>query len=99
MGNEEMKIPAIKTEAGTIWHLMQPAKPDCCGTPMRGAPVDCQGCKWQKECYEESAESEAGAMRVKPASAKQVGGDHYVSQKVQPWDVIDTWPTDQRIGF
>ena len=38
-------------------------------------------------------------MRVKPASAKQVGGDHYVSQKVQPWDVIDTWPTDQRIGF
>ena len=49
-----------------IWRLMQPAKPDCCGTPI---------------------------------SAKQVGGDHYVSQKVQPWDVIDTWPANQRIGF
>jgi hypothetical protein len=29
----------------------------------------------------------------------QVGGDHYSAAPVQPWDVIDTWPLEQRIGF
>jgi len=29
----------------------------------------------------------------------QVGGTHYKSQKVQPWDVIDTWPAQQQVGF
>lgn len=30
---------------------------------------------------------------------RQVGGDHYRHLQVQPWDVIDSWPRDQRIGF
>lgn len=29
----------------------------------------------------------------------QVGGTHYKNQKVQPWDVIDTWPVQQQVGF
>lgn len=29
----------------------------------------------------------------------QVGGDHYKSMNVQPWDVVDTWPIEQRIGY
>ena len=29
----------------------------------------------------------------------QVGGDHYKTQAIQPWDVMDTWPMAQRIGF
>jgi len=29
----------------------------------------------------------------------QVGGDHYTRMPVQPWDVIDTWPASQRVGF
>ncbi len=29
----------------------------------------------------------------------QVGGDHYKAMAVEPWDVIDTWPTEQRIGY
>jgi hypothetical protein len=33
------------------------------------------------------------------ASTRQVGGDHYVGMGVQPWDVVDTWPRDQRIGY
>jgi hypothetical protein len=33
------------------------------------------------------------------ASTRQVGGDHYVEMGVQPWDVVDTWPRDQRIGY
>lgn len=30
---------------------------------------------------------------------KQAGGAHYTAMSVQPWDVIDTWPIDQQIGF
>ena len=33
------------------------------------------------------------------ASATQVGGTHYKDKAVQPWDVVDTWPLEQRIGF
>lgn len=29
----------------------------------------------------------------------QVGGTHYKAMGVEPWDVIDTWPLDQRIGY
>ena len=29
----------------------------------------------------------------------QAGGEHYKKLGVQPWDVIDTWPTDQQIGY
>jgi Protein of unknwon function (DUF3310) len=28
----------------------------------------------------------------------QIGGDHYKNMGVEPWDVIDTWPIEQRIG-
>lgn len=33
------------------------------------------------------------------ANNMQVGGDHYVTMAVQPWDVVDSWPLEQRIGF
>lgn len=33
------------------------------------------------------------------ARSEQVGGDHYKRMAVQPWDVVDTWPLEQRIGF
>jgi len=36
---------------------------------------------------------------VKTANAKQVGGSHYKDMGVQPWDVVDTWPYQQRIGY
>jgi hypothetical protein len=29
----------------------------------------------------------------------QVGGSHYKTLRVQPWDVVDTWPVEQQIGF
>lgn len=29
----------------------------------------------------------------------QVAGDHYLKMGVQPWDVVDTWPREQRIGY
>lgn len=33
------------------------------------------------------------------AGDRQVGGKHYQQMGVQPWNVVDTWPIEQRIGF
>jgi len=40
-------------------------------------------------------------IKQKPASARsgQVGGNHYKEMGIEPWDVVDTWPREQRIGF
>lgn len=32
------------------------------------------------------------------ANAEQEGGDHYKRMGIEPWDVYDTWPTEQRVG-
>lgn len=29
----------------------------------------------------------------------QVAGDHYTRMDIQPWDIVDTWPLDQRIAY
>ena len=31
--------------------------------------------------------------------AHQEGGAHYKRLGIEPWDVIDTWPTEQQIGY
>lgn len=36
--------------------------------------------------------------KIQTARDKQVGGDHYKGMGVEPWDVVDTWPLEQRIG-
>lgn len=36
---------------------------------------------------------------VKKANDKQVAGTHYKDMGVQVWDVIDSWPLEQRIGY
>ena len=33
------------------------------------------------------------------ANDLQYGGDHYKNMGVEPWDVVDTWPIEQRIGY
>ena len=33
------------------------------------------------------------------ANSKQVAGEHYMKMDIEPWNVIDTWPLEQRIGF
>lgn len=32
------------------------------------------------------------------ADDRQVGGTHYRNMDVSPWDVVDSWPLEQRIG-
>jgi hypothetical protein len=33
------------------------------------------------------------------ANDMQFGGDHYKIMGVEPWDVVDTWPIEQQIGY
>lgn len=58
--------------------------------------------KWRAECEARSIEYKKKlikeyAMQVS-ANSKQIGGDHYKNMGVEPWDVVDTWPLEQRIG-
>jgi len=32
------------------------------------------------------------------ANLKQVGGTYYKDMGIEPWDVVDTWTPEQRIG-
>ena len=41
----------------------------------------------------------ANVKQPESASDVQVGGTHYLSMGVEPWDVVDTWPLEQQIGF
>lgn len=45
--------------------------------------------------YTTLEEEEAWKMK---ANEVQIGGTHYKEMGVEPWDVIDTWPREQRIG-
>lgn len=38
------------------------------------------------------------AKEEQRANDKQVAGTHYKDMGVEPWDVVDTWPLEQRIG-
>ena len=43
--------------------------------------------------------SELNKHNILTANAKQVGGVHYKKMKIQTWDVVDTWPIEQQIGY
>ena len=59
--------------------------------------------KWRAECEQRSSNLKAKVIETlsrnkAKANAKQYGGDHYKNMGVEPWDVVDTWPIEQRIG-
>ena len=33
------------------------------------------------------------------ANLIQIGGDHYKAMAIEPWDVVDSWPLEQQIGY
>ena len=41
---------------------------------------------------------EVNTKPVSGADLRQEGGTHYQDMQIEPWDVIDTWPGEQRIG-
>ena len=51
--------------------------------------------------HKEAIEERRGSIEheVRTANAKQVGGDHYKKMGIQTWDVVDTWPLEQQIGY
>lgn len=56
------------------------------------------------ECFKYRVSGFAGDVetKVKPvvkASDRQEGGDHYKTMGVQVWDVVDTWPFDEKFGY
>jgi hypothetical protein len=42
---------------------------------------------------------EAGVFIEPQAKDRQEGGQHYKKMGVEPWDVVDTWPREQQIGY
>jgi hypothetical protein len=53
-----------------------------------------------REARRQSIEHEVQTANAKlTANDKQVGGQHYKKMGIQTWDVIDTWPIEQRIGY
>lgn len=70
--------------------------------------------KWRGECEQRSLNLKMKAMEeinklreignrkatnaLRKANTRQIGGDHYKNMGVEVWDVVDTWPIEQRIG-
>lgn len=50
------------------------------------------------DCCGEKHKSPIEVTLSTRAKDKQIGGDHYKNMGVEPWDVVDTWPIEQRIG-
>ena len=70
---------------------------DCTTCAYEGAPKEsakCHGCG--AATMFQNWESVDG-LHCK-ADDMQIGGDHYMNMAVEPWDVVDTWPLEQRIG-
>lgn len=42
---------------------------------------------------------EAYGHELDATNTKQEGSAHYTQMNIQPWDVIDTWPIEQQIGY
>ena len=53
---------------------------------------------WNEELGAENATIKA-KPQSKTANDRQVAGSHYKQMSVQPWDVIDSLPHAQSIGF
>jgi hypothetical protein len=53
-----------------------------------------------KAIYRENTRKiELERSKAPRANDIQHGGDHYKKMGVEPWDVVDTWPLEQRIGY
>lgn len=67
----------------------QPAKP---GTALAAVPK-------AAHAQASTAVAHVEPIDLQPASLRQVGGTHYKQMNIQPWDVVDGWPLDARIGY
>ena len=69
---------------------------------MSGSSMNiCDECETVVHCTVHGCIPKVAQSRPAPSKARdiQIGGDHYKNMGVEPWDVVDTWPIEQRIGF
>lgn len=73
----------IEQSTGTYWHCLTC---ESLNSPEKDHCTECGHPRW---------------LDTEPASARdtQVAGTHYKDMGVQPWDVVDTWPVEQQIGY
>ena len=50
---------------------------------------------YSEECFGRLPAEPERCVDVKP----QVAGTHYTDMPIEPWDVVDTWPLEQQIGY
>ena len=56
---------------------------------------------WGPMMHEEPTQEQIARynQNATPANTKQIGGDHYATQEIQPWDALEVWLTpDQMAG-
>jgi len=88
----------IRTECSTCPHHQSP---DWCSRIAHGLTCIVAKPGEALEISEDlltAATTGAVSRHTVGASATQVAGDHYKKMGVEPWDVVDTWPLEQRIG-
>ena len=54
---------------------------------------------WRADCEQRSNNLKMKMKEVVSANKKMYGGDHYLNMGVQVWDVVETWPIEQQIGY
>jgi hypothetical protein len=80
-------------------------KPECFDKWLGGSWAEdrkCNKCDFFVDCKplrQTPQEFATGKALGLAAGKTQIGGTHYKDMEVQPWDVIDTWPKEQRIGY
>lgn len=79
--------PKIKINVCPYCKEENPTAYSCCGN-----------CGWAFY-YDETEQVYKASPALPPANELQFGGSHYKDMGVEPWDVVDTWPIEQQIGY
>jgi hypothetical protein len=98
----------IKKECGTClsWDVPKNvclramhALPCVVAPPQRGSLVDPLPRDFSAGAADNAIYKAIAKNYVPKARDTQVAGDHYKKMGVEPWDVVDTWPLEQRTGY
>lgn len=94
----------MRHEYEGVWYDEVPETSDCegCAFSDKSCPNFTLGCIRKAVIFIKSANqgpTEEVAPVEQPTTARDKGSSHYLGMDIQPWDVIDTWPLEQRIGF
>lgn len=69
------------------------------GVPREELGIEIRRKKMQQMELDFTIPNAEAVQEKKKANDRQVGGGHYKDKLIQPWDVIDTLPHSEAIGF